>query len=68
MVVRSKKWYSARSAKEKKLTVATLYKTFYEMFPEEKKKGKNPIFNNPEYLKEKEKCDLHFLDFIFSYT
>ena len=34
----NKKWYSARSAKEKKLTVATLYKTFYEMFPEEKKK------------------------------
>ena len=48
----NKKWYSTQSAKDKKLTVATLFKKFYEMFPEEKKKGKNTIFNNPEYLKE----------------
>ena len=35
----SKKWYSVKSAKEKKLTVATLHKNFYEMYPEEKSKG-----------------------------
>ena len=50
--------------------MATLFKKFYEMFPEEKKKGKNTIFNNPEYLKEKEKFEKRIfkLDTPFSYV
>ena len=66
----NKKWYSLKSAKDKKLTVATLYKKFYEMFPEEKSKNKEGKFSNPGYITEKAKFEKRIfkLDTPFSYV
>ena len=67
----NKKWYSTQSNKDKKLTVATLCNKFFTMFPEERKgKNKDNKFNNPEYLKEKEKFEKRIfkLDTPFSYV
>lgn len=67
----NKKWYSTQSTKDKKLTVATLYNKFYLMFPEERKStNKDNKFNNPEYLKQKEKFEKRIfkLDTPFSYV
>ena len=53
----NKKWYSIKTSKDKKLTIATLYKKFYEMFPEERKQDKEKIYTNPDYISEKEKFE-----------
>ena len=53
----NKKWYSIKTSKDKKLTIATLYKKNYEMFPEERKQDKEKIYTNPDYISEKERFE-----------
>jgi hypothetical protein len=61
----NKKWYSVKSVKEKKITLGTLNKKYYEMFPEEKDKDKQEkekdkqktIYNNKNYIDQKIKFE-----------
>ena len=55
----NKKWYSVKTTKEKKLTIATLCQKYIKMFPEEKnlEKKLDCINENPEYIIEKEKFE-----------
>ena len=46
-----------KTSKDKKLTIATLYKKIYEMFPEERKQDKEKIYTTPDHISEKEKFE-----------
>lgn len=54
----SKFYLSIKPSNKKKLSIKSLYKWYFELFPEEKTIKDESIFNDPKYLLIKEKFEL----------